>query len=65
MATNASFSWEHFHNAPIVGIIRGLPLTVVQPIAQAYQEAGLTTLEITMNTLDAPKTISALRERVS
>jgi len=62
MATNSSFSWERYHQAPIVGIIRGLPLATVRPITQAYQDAGLHTLEITMNTSGAAETISVLRE---
>lgn len=62
MTTNPPFSWERYHRAPIVGIIRGLPLETVRPIAQAYQDAGLYTLEITMNTPGATKTISVLRK---
>lgn len=62
MATNASFSWSRYRQAPIVGIVRGMPLPTVRRIAQAYQEAGLSTLEITMNTAGAADMISALRE---
>lgn len=62
MANNTLFSWESFYKAPIVGIIRGLPMETVRPITQAYQSAGLYTLEITMNTPDAAKMISVLRE---
>jgi len=62
MTTSASFSWERFHQAPIVGIIRGLPVATIRSITQAYQEAGLSTLEVTMNTPGASKTISALRD---
>lgn len=49
MAQHA-FSWELYSNAPLVGIIRGLSAEVVSQILPIYQEAGLTTIEITMNT---------------
>lgn len=52
MAQHA-FSWELFQKAPIVGIIRGLSADVVARILPVYREAGLTTIEITMNTLGA------------
>ncbi|MEM8969780.1 MAG: bifunctional 4-hydroxy-2-oxoglutarate aldolase/2-dehydro-3-deoxy-phosphogluconate aldolase [Bacteroidota bacterium] len=63
MATNPSFSWNRYYQAPIVGIIRGLPTDTVLSITQTYQEAGLYTLEITMNTPSAVETISLLREK--
>ena len=47
------FSWDLFNKAPIVGIIRGLSFEDVRHIIPRYREAGLTTLEITMNTPDA------------
>lgn len=52
--------WEKFNSAPIVGIIRGQSLDVVLKIADAYQNAGLTSLEVTMNTLGAASMISRL-----
>jgi 2-dehydro-3-deoxyphosphogluconate aldolase / (4S)-4-hydroxy-2-oxoglutarate aldolase len=52
-----AFSWELFHKAPIVGIVRGLSLEEVKHILPMYREAGLTTIEITMNTPDAEKII--------
>ncbi|SFU18282.1 2-dehydro-3-deoxyphosphogluconate aldolase / (4S)-4-hydroxy-2-oxoglutarate aldolase [Algoriphagus locisalis] len=58
--TNTHF-WEKFNSAPIVGIIRGQSLDVVLKIAEAYQAAGLTTLEVTMNTPGAVSMISRLR----
>ncbi|MFN8346731.1 MAG: bifunctional 4-hydroxy-2-oxoglutarate aldolase/2-dehydro-3-deoxy-phosphogluconate aldolase [Spirosomataceae bacterium] len=51
------FSWELFNKAPIVGIIRGLSLEEVAMILPLYREAGLTTIEITMNTPEAEKII--------
>lgn len=45
-----TFSWELFNKAPVVGIIRNVPLEDVKRILPIYREAGLTTVEITMNT---------------
>jgi len=45
-----SFSQELFKKAPIVGIIRNLSFEEVKQILPIYREAGLTTIEITMNT---------------
>ena len=53
--------WDKFNSAPIVGIIRGQSLEVVLKIAEAYQDAGLTTLEVTMNTPGAAAMISTLK----
>lgn len=61
MNNSTSLFWERFNNAPIVGIIRGQSLDAVLRIAQAYQESGLTTLEITMNTAGVASMISRLR----
>lgn len=44
------FSWELFAKAPVVGIIRGLKPDDIHHIMPVYREAGLTTIEITMNT---------------
>lgn len=62
MTTNPSFSWERFNQAPIVGIIRGLPTDVVLNISEAYQQAGLSTLEVTMNTKGVLEMIPLLRK---
>ena len=61
METSTSLFWKRFKAAPIVGIIRGQSLEVVLKIAKAYEDAGLTTLEVTMNTADAISMISILR----
>lgn len=45
-----TFSWELFNKAPLVGIIRNVSLEDVKRILPIYREAGLTTVEITMNT---------------
>lgn len=47
---NQPFSWERFSRAPIVGIIRHIALADVAQLLPLYKEAGLTTVEITMNT---------------
>ncbi len=51
------FSWALFEKAPIVGIIRNVSFEDVIQILPIYREAGLTTIEITMNTPDAEKII--------
>ncbi|GAB2602741.1 bifunctional 4-hydroxy-2-oxoglutarate aldolase/2-dehydro-3-deoxy-phosphogluconate aldolase [Spirosoma areae] len=48
--SQTTFSWALFAKAPIVGIIRNLPVDDVIQILPVYREAGLTTIEITMNT---------------
>ncbi|MEP0713698.1 MAG: bifunctional 4-hydroxy-2-oxoglutarate aldolase/2-dehydro-3-deoxy-phosphogluconate aldolase, partial [Algoriphagus sp.] len=60
--TNSLF-WERFHKAPIVGIIRGQGMETVLNIAQAYEAAGFTSLEVTMNTAGAGLIISKLRDK--
>jgi 2-dehydro-3-deoxyphosphogluconate aldolase/(4S)-4-hydroxy-2-oxoglutarate aldolase len=45
-----SFSWELFNKAPLVGIIRNVSPDDLKRILPIYREAGLTTVEITMNT---------------
>lgn len=51
------FSGELFAKAPIVGIIRGLSVDDVRQVLPIYQQAGLTTIEITMNTPGASQMI--------
>ncbi|CCH57189.1 2-dehydro-3-deoxyphosphogluconate aldolase/4-hydroxy-2-oxoglutarate aldolase [Fibrisoma limi BUZ 3] len=57
MTTN--YSNELFAQAPIVGIVRNLPPDVITQLLPVYQEAGLTTIEITMNT---PGAVDCIRE---
>jgi 2-dehydro-3-deoxyphosphogluconate aldolase/(4S)-4-hydroxy-2-oxoglutarate aldolase len=61
MSNKESFSWELYHKAPIVGIVRGLPMEAMRGIVRAYLRAGLHTIEITMNTPGATNIISNLR----
>ncbi|MCF0069868.1 bifunctional 4-hydroxy-2-oxoglutarate aldolase/2-dehydro-3-deoxy-phosphogluconate aldolase [Dyadobacter sp. CY261] len=48
--SESTFSWELFNKAPLVGIIRNVSPEDVKKILPIYREAGLTTVEITMNT---------------
>lgn len=45
-----------------MGILRGMQPEVVRQIAKVFQSAGLSTLEVTMNTAGAPKIIARLRK---
>ena len=54
------FSWDEFNKVPVVGILRGLPQKNVEILANYYLQAGFTTLEVTMNSLEAESTIRAL-----
>ncbi len=65
MQNNTAFSWEYFQEAPLVGIIRGLDMDTILHITKVYLEAGLSTLEVTMNTPGATKIISILRKEFS
>jgi 2-dehydro-3-deoxyphosphogluconate aldolase/(4S)-4-hydroxy-2-oxoglutarate aldolase len=59
---NTSFSYDLFNKMPVIGIMRNIPDTHIEIIAKKYLEAGLTCLEITMNSENAEKNISALVE---
>lgn len=49
----SQFSWEQFSKVPVIGIIRGLTFDDIKQILPVYIAAGLTTIEITMNTESA------------
>ena len=59
---NNSFSWELFEKAPIVGILRNFPSRNIEDMAECYAGAGLTNLEVTMNSEAATETISFLKK---
>lgn len=59
------FSQELFKKAPIVGIIRNVSLEDVKQILPVYRQAGLTTIEITMNTPGAQEIIRYAIEQES
>jgi 2-dehydro-3-deoxyphosphogluconate aldolase / (4S)-4-hydroxy-2-oxoglutarate aldolase len=44
-----------FRKKPVMGILRGAPLELIAPLVEAAICAGLSTLEITMNTPGAPE----------
>ena len=54
---NQEFSWNGFSKVPIVGIIRNLSFDTIERILPIYLSAGLTTIEITMNTQAAEEII--------
>ncbi|WP_221389912.1 bifunctional 4-hydroxy-2-oxoglutarate aldolase/2-dehydro-3-deoxy-phosphogluconate aldolase [Dyadobacter sp. NIV53] len=55
--SKSTFSWELFQKAPIVGIVRNVSLEDLRQILPVFREAGLTNIEITMNTPDAEEMI--------
>jgi 2-dehydro-3-deoxyphosphogluconate aldolase/(4S)-4-hydroxy-2-oxoglutarate aldolase len=59
-----NFSWDLFNALPVVGIIRNLPTADMIRIATSYADAGMTTLEITLNTPGALETITALNNEL-
>lgn len=60
---NQEFSWPLFSKMPIVGIVRNLTSDEIAKILPIYHLAGLTTIEITMNTPSAEDIISAAAEK--
>lgn len=60
-----TFSWELFQKVPIVGIVRNVSLEDLIQILPIFREAGLTTIEITMNTPGAEEMISYALEKES
>lgn len=51
------FSWPQFTKVPVIGIVRGLTFDEIVKILPVYISAGLTTIEITMNTASAKEII--------
>ena len=60
---SSTFSWELFAQAPVVGIVRHLPAEALYWLLPIYRRAGLTTIEITMNTTGAADLIRAVRQQ--
>ena len=54
------FSWQAFEDMPVIGILRDLSLDIIQRIVPLYQKAGLSTLEVTMNSKEAVQIIRAM-----
>jgi len=57
---NGTFSWERFKKAPVVGILRGFSIAQIEEVIPTYIESGFGTVEITMNSPNAEKSIQAL-----
>lgn len=59
---------KRFEALPLMGILRGIEDKHIEPLVEAVVDAGLETIEITMNTADAPalirKLILTARERL-
>ncbi len=51
-----------FKEKPILGILRGVQGNQIEPLIEAVIEAGLETLEITMNTPGAPDLIKKAKQ---
>ncbi|WP_162056200.1 bifunctional 4-hydroxy-2-oxoglutarate aldolase/2-dehydro-3-deoxy-phosphogluconate aldolase [Pontibacter pamirensis] len=58
----SSFSWEAFDKIPVVGILRNLPPQHMHKLFAVYLDAGLTTIEVTMNSAGAADSIASLVE---
>jgi 2-dehydro-3-deoxyphosphogluconate aldolase/(4S)-4-hydroxy-2-oxoglutarate aldolase len=52
---------DRFRRLPLVGIARGIASADVEPLTEAVVDAGLTCIEITMNTPAAPALIARMR----
>ena len=63
--SKSTFSWELFRKVPIVGIVRNVLLEDLVQILPIFREAGLTTIEITMNTPGAEEMIAYALEKES
>ena len=46
---------NQFKQMPIIGILRGVKMDEIEPLVETMIPAGLQTIEITMNTPDAPE----------
>jgi 2-dehydro-3-deoxyphosphogluconate aldolase/(4S)-4-hydroxy-2-oxoglutarate aldolase len=55
-----TFSWSLLTQMPIVGILRNIPSETIPQILPGYIAAGLSTLEITMNSPGATEMINGL-----
>lgn len=55
-----SFSWPLFERLPLIGILRNFPVPQMEKMAACYEEAGLTTLEITLNSEGFEESIANL-----
>ncbi|GAB1308849.1 bifunctional 4-hydroxy-2-oxoglutarate aldolase/2-dehydro-3-deoxy-phosphogluconate aldolase [Urechidicola sp. KH5] len=56
------FDKEKFEKMPVVGILRNIPLDVVKQVVPLYEKAGLTTIEVTMNSSDVESSIAFIKQ---
>lgn len=61
--TQKPFSHARFKEMPLIGILRKMPADSLYKLADIYQNSGLTTLEITMNSPGAVEMIYALAKK--
>ncbi len=61
--TDHKFSWKKYYETPIIGILRGVPLEVILDLIPVYMDSGYHTLEITMNSPSAAKSISTIAKK--
>jgi 2-dehydro-3-deoxyphosphogluconate aldolase/(4S)-4-hydroxy-2-oxoglutarate aldolase len=52
-----TFNWETFTRIPVIGIMRNFPQEKMHDTLAQYYKAGLTTIEITMNSANAEECI--------
>nr|MBI1229408.1 bifunctional 4-hydroxy-2-oxoglutarate aldolase/2-dehydro-3-deoxy-phosphogluconate aldolase [Cytophagales bacterium] len=60
---NGAFSWEAFEKTPLVAILRNFPSDSLLSIAKCMVTAGISTMEVTVNTPGALNSIQNLREQ--
>jgi len=51
-----------FKKFPIMAILRGVKLNIIKPLTETIISSGLKTVEITMNTANAPKLIQGMKK---
>lgn len=56
---------QKFKQLPLMGILRGIDEDAVDPLTDAVSQAGLKTIEITMNTRNAPDLIRQMVKRAA
>ena len=60
-----TFNYEQFNTMPLIGILRNAPLKDLDRLLDLYAAAGLTTLEITLNSPGSLKMIEHAASRLS
>ncbi|MCP3927832.1 MAG: bifunctional 4-hydroxy-2-oxoglutarate aldolase/2-dehydro-3-deoxy-phosphogluconate aldolase [Bacteroidetes bacterium] len=55
------FKWDIMHRIPIIGILRNYSAECVRKLLPVYYKAGMTTIEVTMN---SPHAVEIIREAV-